>query len=138
MDDHREHQLVAERWGDRDWDIRCRTCMRGEAATIVESGFGTREKAEAAIRNMRSPARSPRQIAKDVLIAAKAAGIVRDYVLRGGGRATIYWGPRAQLESFGNPDGHRGPGKSYTTSALDTLRILRSAGFLETAAKDDQ
>jgi len=63
--------------------------------------------------------RSPRQIAGAALSAAKAAGIIKDYSLRkDSGRATIYF-----------RDGSARTGKTYTTSALDTLYVLRGEGF---------
>lgn len=57
-----------------------------------------------------TPGRSTKQIARDALNAAKAEGIVRDFDVRNGGRATIY-------------PAHGG-GKFYTTSALDTLTVI--------------
>lgn len=60
---------------------------------------------------MDEPTRTPMQIAREVLKEAQADGIVRDFALRVGGRATVY-------PAFG------GYGKFYTTSSLDTLTLL--------------
>jgi hypothetical protein len=53
--------------------------------------------------------RSAKQIARDALRAAKAEGVVRDFAVRDGGRATIY---------------RPGRGKYYTENALDTLAVI--------------
>lgn len=55
--------------------------------------------------------RSEVQIARDALKQAKATGLIRDFAVRAGGRATIYHVDR--------------PTKAYTTSTLDTLAHLR-------------
>jgi hypothetical protein len=59
--------------------------------------------------------RSTKQIARDALKAAKAEGVIRDFAVRDGGRATIY------------PAHTRG--KYYTTSTLDTLAIIEQIRF---------
>jgi chromosome segregation and condensation protein ScpB len=53
--------------------------------------------------------RTPRQIARDALEEALTRGVITDYAVRPGGRATIY------------VDG----GKFYTEHTLDTLATLK-------------
>lgn len=58
--------------------------------------------------------RTPRQFASRALIAAQRQGVILDFEVRRGGRATVYL--------------KRG-GKMYTTSTLDTLALLKREGF---------
>lgn len=66
----------------------------------------------------RSTTRTPKEIAQQACKAAKEAGLIADYSVRAGGRATIYFAPDSDRD-----------GKTYTTSALDTLAVLSEEGF---------
>jgi UDP-N-acetylmuramyl tripeptide synthase len=59
--------------------------------------------------------RSQSQMAREVLKLAKEQGVVREYAVRPGGRATIY------------PT--EGRGKFYAANVLDVLAILKQLGF---------
>ena len=57
--------------------------------------------------------RTSKQIARDALSDAKRRKVIRDFVVRDGGRATVY--------------SATGSYKAYTTSAIETLHLLSKA-----------
>jgi hypothetical protein len=58
--------------------------------------------------------RTPQQITRQFLKAAKESGVIKDFTLRTGGKATIYYADSS--DNAGQ--------KTYTKNALDTLTVL--------------
>lgn len=63
--------------------------------------------------------RTPQQIVRQSLKAAKEQGVIRDFALRAGGRATIYFADGTVKAGM----------KSYTNNSLETLAMLHREGF---------